>query len=97
MLQVNLGKVSNAIHYRDGDGKFTEKVVLTGELNEQDLADFAASMVQSIVSGLEDRFPEGDLLDSSAIFDVASYRGKSTKEITEYGEDEFMMILKHFS
>jgi hypothetical protein len=42
---VNLGKVSNGIHYRDGDGKFTEKVVLTGELNEQDLADFAASMV----------------------------------------------------
>jgi hypothetical protein len=42
---VNLGKVSNAIHYRDGDGKFTKKVVLTGELNEQDLADFAASMV----------------------------------------------------
>jgi hypothetical protein len=58
---VNLGKVSNAIHYRDGDGKFTEKVVLTGELNEQDLANFATSMVQSIVSGLEDRFPEGDL------------------------------------
>ncbi len=94
---MNLGKVNNAIHYRDGDGKFTEKVVLTGELNEQDLADFAASMVQSIVSGLEDRFPEGDLLDSSAIFDVASYRGKSAKEIAEYGEDEFMMILKHFS
>jgi hypothetical protein len=45
-------------------------------------------MVQSIVSGLEDRFPEGDLLDSSAIFDVASYKGKSTKEIAEYGEDE---------
>ncbi|CAK9229791.1 unnamed protein product [Sphagnum troendelagicum] len=40
-------------------------------------------MVQSIVSGLEDRFPEGDLLDSSAIFDVASYRGKSTKEIAD--------------
>jgi hypothetical protein len=54
-------------------------------------------MVQSIVSGLEDRFPEGDLLDNSAIFDVASYRGKSAKEIAEYGEDEFMMILKHFS
>jgi len=82
---VNLGKVSNAIHYRDGDGKFTEKVVLTGELNEQDLADFVASMVQSIMSGLEDRFPEGDLLDSSAIFDVASYRGKSAKEIAKYG------------
>jgi hypothetical protein len=97
VLQVNLGKVSNAIHYRDGDGKFTEKVVLTGELNEQDLADFATSMVQSIVLGLEDRFPEGDLLDSSAIFNVASYRGKSAKEIVEYGEDEFMMILKHFS
>ncbi len=45
MLQVNLGKVSNAIHYHDGDGKFTEKVVLTRELNEQDLANFAASMV----------------------------------------------------
>jgi hypothetical protein len=97
VLQVNLGKVSNAIHYRDGDGKFTEKVVLTRELNEQDLADFAASMVQSIVSGMEDRFPEGDMLDSSAIFDVASYRGKSAKEIAEYGEDEFMMIFKHFS
>ncbi len=98
MLQVvNLGKVSNAIHYRDGDGKFTEKVVLTGELNEQYLADFVASMVQSIVSRLEDCFPEGDLLDSNAIFDVASYRGKSAKEIAEYGEDEFMMILKHFS
>jgi hypothetical protein len=90
------GQVSNGIHYRDGDGKFTEKVVLTGELNEQDLADFTASMVQSIVSGLEDRFPEGDLLDNSAIFDVASYRGKSAKEIAEYGEDEFMMILKAF-
>jgi hypothetical protein len=49
------------------------------------------------VSGLEDRFPEGDLLDSNVIFDVASYRGKSAKEIAEYGEDEFMMILKHFS
>jgi hypothetical protein len=94
---VNLGKVSNAIHYCNGDGKFTEKVVLTGELNEQDLANFVASIVQSIVSGLEDRFPKGDLLDSSAIFDVASYRGKSAKEIAEYGEDEFMMILKHFS
>jgi hypothetical protein len=69
---VNLGKVSNAIHYCDGDGKFTEKVVLRGELNEQDLANFAASMVQSIVLGLEDPFLEGDLLDSSAIFDVAS-------------------------
>ncbi len=94
---MNLGKVSNAIHYCNGDGKFTEKVVLTGELNEQDLANFVASIVQSIVSGLEDRFPKGDLLDSSAIFDVASYRGKSAKEIVEYGEDEFMMILKHFS
>jgi hypothetical protein len=31
---VNLGKVNNAIHYCDGDGKFTETVVLTGELNE---------------------------------------------------------------
>jgi hypothetical protein len=69
----------------------------TGELNKQDLADFAASMVQSIVSGLEECFPEGDLLDNSAIFDVASYKGKSAKEIAEYGEDEFMMILKHFS
>ncbi len=97
MLKVNLGKVSNVIHYRDGDGKFTEKVVLTGEMNEQDLADFATSMVQSIVSRLEDRFPKGDLLDNSAIFDVASYKGKSAKEIAKYGEDEFMMILKHFS
>jgi len=94
---VNLGKVSNAIHYRDGDGKFTKTVVLTRELNKQDLVDFAATMVQSIVSGLEDHFPEGNLLDSSAIFDVASYRGKSAKEIAEYGQDEFMMILKHFS
>jgi hypothetical protein len=97
VLQVNLGKVSNAIHYHDGNGKFTEKVVLTGEMNEQDLADFATSMVQSIVSRLEDRFPKGDLLDNSAIFDVASYKGKSAKEIAKYGEDEFMMILKHFS
>jgi len=94
---VNLGKVNNGIHYRNGDGKFTETVVLTGELNEQDLADFVALMVQSIVSRLEDRFPEGDLLDNNAIFDVASYRGKSAKAIVEYGQDEFMMILKHFS
>jgi prophage tail gpP-like protein len=77
--------------------EMASSVVLTGELNEQDLADFVASMVQSIVSGLEGRFLEGDLLDNSAIFDVASYKGKSAKEIAEYGEDEFMMILKHFN
>jgi hypothetical protein len=46
--------------------------------------------------GVEDRFPDREVLANFSVFNVENYRGLTRRQMEAYGLSEFKSLLQHF-